>query len=262
MKKGLKTALITGASSGIGYELTKLFAADGHHLVLVARDRQKLNQAAEELKAEFPVTVRILSKDLSAPFSPEEIFHEVQKESLTIDVLVNNAGYGVHGLFSGTDLATELGMMQVNMAALTHLTKLFLKGMLERGEGKILNVASTAAFFPGGPLMAVYYATKTYVLSFSQALTEELRGTGVSVTALCPGPTESEFFKRAGTEKRIILSRFKMDTKKVALAGYQGLMKRKAVVTPGLINQLIVFGSRFLPRNLLLRIIRKFQLIQ
>jgi len=165
---GARSALVTGASSGIGLELAKLFARDGYRLVLVARNRESLTQLGKELAGKYGVSVKVIVKDLSVPFAPEEIYVELQKQSITIDVLVNCAGLGASGLFSEIDLDTDVRTIQVNMVALTKLTKFFLKDMLQRRNGRILNVASTAALQPG-PLMAVYYATKAYVLSFSEA---------------------------------------------------------------------------------------------
>ncbi|MBE8968493.1 SDR family oxidoreductase, partial [Nostocales cyanobacterium LEGE 12452] len=176
-----QTALITGASGGIGYEFVKLFAQDGYNLVLVARSVDKLNKIADEFKKKFGIDVKVISKDLSNPSAPEEIFRELEQASINVDVLVNNAGFATYGLFNEIDLNAEMQLLQVNVLCLTHLTKLFLKGMVQRGSGKILNLASTAAFQPG-PLMAVYYASKAYVLSFSEAIANELEGTGVSVT--------------------------------------------------------------------------------
>src|SRR5512145_187300 len=183
-KTAKKTALITGASTGIGYELSNLFAHDGYDLVLVARNKPKLEQMAREFQQTYGSSVTVLAKDLSTPTAADEIFAELQ--SVAIDVLINNAGAGVHGLFSETDLAQEMQIIHLNLVSLTRLTKLFLTGMLVRGQGRILNVGSTGSFVPG-PLNAVYCATKAYVLSFSDALAEELSGTGISVTALCPG---------------------------------------------------------------------------
>ncbi len=187
-----KTALITGASSGIGYELSKLFAQDSYDLVLIARSENKLQDLAAKLQNEFGSQVKVIVQDLGINFAPKTIFSQLQEENITIDVLVNNAGFATYGLFTETDLQAELEMMQVNMVALTHLTKLFLPGMVQRRQGKILNIASTAAFQPG-PLMAVYYATKAYVLSFSEAIANELIGTGVTVTVLCPGQQNQVF---------------------------------------------------------------------
>ena len=253
------TALITGASSGIGYELTKLFARDRYNLVLVARSESKLQQIASELTEQFGITVKIITKDLALPTSPKEIWQELQTESIAIDVLVNNAGFATYGLFTETELQPELNMMQLNMVTLTHLTKLFLPEMLSRQSGKILNVASTAAFQPG-PLMAVYYATKAYVLSFSEAIANELQGTGVSVTALCPGATESGFQARANMEEsKLVKNKQIMDANEVAAIGYRGLMDRQAVVIPGYQNKLLALVTRFIPRNLTTKIVRNMQ---
>lgn len=253
----MKTVLITGASSGIGYELAHLFAKDGYGLVLVARSGDRLMKLAAELKDKFNVSAIILPKDLSNPLSPTEIFIELQEKSISVDVLVNNAGYGNHGPFAQTNLTDELEMIQVNITSLTHLTKLFLKNMLKKREGKILNVASTAAFQPG-PLMAVYYATKAFVLSFSEALSEEFHGSGVTVTCLCPGPTQSDFQKRAGLHDVWLLKGI-MDSKTVALAGYQGLMKGKAIVIPGIFSQIFAFSIRLSPRSWVRRIVKILQ---
>jgi len=254
-----KTALITGASSGIGYEFTRLFAKDGYDLVLVARSEKQLMQLAQELKEKFGVSVRVIVKDLSNASAPGEVFTELQQEGVTIDVLVNNAGFATYGMFAETDLAAELQEMQLNMVTLTHLTKLFLPGMLQRRQGKILNVASTAAFQPG-PLMAVYYATKAYVLSFSEALANELRGTGVSITVLCPGPTASGFQERANIgDTRLISGRKIMDAARVARAGYRGLMTGKTIVIPGLRNKILAEAVRFSPRKVVTQVARSMQ---
>jgi len=253
-----KTALITGASSGIGSELAKQFAIDGHGLVLVARNKESLQRVADELTHAYRVPVKLIQKDLSVPSSPGEVFDELERESVHIDVLVNNAGFATYGLFPQTDLEAELAMMLLNMISLTHLTKLFLKKMLAKGEGKILNVASTAAFQPG-PLMAVYYATKAYVLSFSEAIAHELRGSGVAVSVLCPGPTRTGFQQRAGMEGSKVFDWGVMDAGTVAAIGYRGLMKGKTVIIPGLKNKLLAFSVRFSPRNLAPHIVRMMQ---
>src|SRR6201986_3308991 len=184
------TALITGASGGIGLELARLFAADGHDLVLVARSAGKLSSLAEELAGRHNVGVRVIPADLAGAEAPGDIFDELRRDGVSVDALVNNAGVGSYGLFAETDLRTELDLLQINVVALTHLTKLFLPAMIARRRGYVMNVASTAAFQPG-PLMAVYYASKAYVLSLSEALAAELKRTGVRVTALCPGPTNT-----------------------------------------------------------------------
>jgi len=254
-----KTALITGATRGIGYELSKLFARDGYDLVINARHEQDLERVASDFEEAFGISVAIIALDLSQPGAADEIFEALQRQSITVDALVNNAGFGLYGSFAETDLSTELAMMQVNMVALTHLTKLFLGHMLEQGRGEILNVASIASFQPG-PMMAIYYASKAYVLSFSEALTSELRGLGVTVTALCPGPTATEFQERAELDPERWLTLMKtMEAESVARAGYRALKRGQAVVVPGLLNKAIVFFERFIPRTLLTGIVKRAQ---
>ncbi|MEW5958125.1 MAG: SDR family oxidoreductase [Chloroflexota bacterium] len=249
----MKTTLITGASSGIGYELSKLFAQDGYNLVLVARNEQRLQQLAGELTAKFDVWVKVMAKDLAIACSPAEIFAELEAESIQLDILVNNAGFQVYGPFLENDLAKELQMLQVNLLSLTQLTKLFLPGMIARGNGKILNVGSTGSFVPG-PLNAVYCASKAYVLSLSEAMAEELAGTGVTVTALCPGATITEFHKRAQMEDVRLFKMGAMEAGPVAAAGYRALMAGRRIVVPGFQNRLLVLATRFLPRKLVTRI--------
>jgi short-subunit dehydrogenase len=252
-----KTALITGASSGIGLELAKLFAKDGYDLVLVARGRQSLTELSKELEKKHKITTKIIAKDLSSSSAPEEIHAELQRESVLIDALVNCAGFGASGSFSEINWPIEMNMIHVNLVALTHLTKLFLGEMLQRQDGKILNVASTAAFQPG-PLMAVYYATKAYVLSFTEALGEEVKGTGVTVTALCPGPTRTRFQEIADmSNSRLFKSGGVLDAETVARIGYEGLMNKKRVVIPGLINRLLAIGVRITPRTWVTKIARR-----
>ena len=251
-----KTALITGASGGIGYELALLFARDGYDCVLVARSKDKLDELAARLESEFRVKTMVLAKDLSKPNAVDEIYEEVSAGSMQIDVLVNNAGFTVFGLFAETELRAELEMLQVNVVALTALTKLFLKGMVGRRSGRILNLASTAAFVPG-PLQAVYYASKAYVLSFSQALANELRGSGVTVTALCPGATRTDFEKRGALEDSRLFQGRIADATSVALAGYRGLMAGKSIVIPGLGNKLLPVVVRLSPRQVVTRVARR-----
>lgn len=253
-----QTVLITGASGGIGYELAKVFAREGYNLVLVARSEQKLAETAADLGGKHQVTVKVIVKDLAGPMAPDEIYAELRRESIAIDILVNNAGFATYGPFVELDLAKELEMLQLNVVALTHMTKLFLTDMLARRAGKILNVASTAAFQPG-PLMAVYYASKAYVLSFSEAIANELRGTGVMVTALCPGPTQSGFQARARMEDSRLLTSGVMDAETVAWAGYRGLMAGKTVIIPGLRNRLLALAPRFTPRRMTTEIVRRAQ---
>jgi uncharacterized protein len=257
-----KTVLITGASSGIGYQLALIFARQNHNLVLIDKNGEKLIEIANVFPQKYGIFVKPIIKDLSLVTSPEEIFLEVQKASISVNVLVNNAGFGTHGLFSETNLSDELQMMQLNMISLTHLTKLFLKDMLKQGEGKVLNVASTAAFQPG-PLMAVYFATKAYVLSFSEAIANELDGTGVSVTVLCPGPTESAFHERTGmADSKLVKNQKMMDAETVAQIGYDGLMKTKTVVIPGIKNKILAKIVRLAPRKQVIKIVRKMQEIR
>jgi uncharacterized protein len=252
------TALVTGASGGIGEELARLFAADGHDLVLVARSRDKLERLASELNAKHGVGARVVARDLSRPEAPREIFEELRAGGVGVDALVNNAGFGSYGPFVQTDLKAELDLLQVNVAALTHLTKLFLPAMVARRRGYVMQVASTAAFQPG-PLMAVYYASKAYVLHFSEALSNELGGTGVVVSALCPGPTETGFVAAAGMGDSKLFDRGAMSARAVAEAGYRGLLAGKAVVIPGFRNSLLARAVGFMPRRLVTRVVRGIQ---
>ena len=253
-----KTALITGASGGIGYELALHFARDRFDCILVARSRDKLDELAARLESEFRVKTLVVARDLSKPTAVDEIYEEVSAASMSIDVLVNNAGFPVYGRFVDTDWQTELDMLQVNVVALTALTKLFVRGMVERRNGRILNLASTAAFVPG-PLMAVYYASKAYVLSFSQALANELQGTGVTVTALAPGPTRTGFQKRGVMEDSRLVRGQIADAKSVAAAGYRGMMRGKTIVIPGFSNKLIPWVARVSPRGAVTRVVRRMQ---
>jgi len=248
-----EVALITGASSGIGRELTKLFAVNGFDLVLVARNEAALNEIASQLTARQPVSVTVVAKDLSLPQAPEEIYDTLKQAAIAVDVLVNNAGTQVYGALQDTDTSEQLRLIQVNLVALTHLTMLFGREMVDRGRGRILNVASTGAFSPT-PLNAIYCATKAYVLSFSEAIARDLEGTGVTVTCLCPGATETRFAKRAGIENVRLFQAFVMNAREVARAGYRGLMSSKTTVVPGVYNQILVSLVRFTPRRLVTRI--------
>jgi short-subunit dehydrogenase len=243
-----KTALITGASSGIGLELCHLFARDGYRVVLVARNRAALLALGDDLQSRYNIDVRISPKDLAHPHSPVELYQELQEAGVVLDVLVNNAGFGGLGPFLRTDWNVEAEMMQVNMVALVHLSKLFLPQISAR-EGKIMNVASVAAFVPG-PGQSIYYATKAFVLSFSEALAEELRGTRTTVTCLCPGPVETGFQQRAGTSaESASQSPLAVDVREVARAGYEGMKQGKRVVIPGWKNRAVVHGLRLSPRS-------------
>jgi uncharacterized protein len=248
-----EVALITGASSGIGRELARLFAENGFDLVLVARNEAALNEIASQLTARYPIGVTVVSKDLSLPQAPEEIYDTLERDSIAVDVLVNNAGTQVYGALQDTEIGEQLRLIQINLVALTHLTMLFGREMVERGRGRILNVASTGAFSPT-PLNAVYCATKAYVLSLSEAIARDLEGTGVTVTCLCPGATETRFAMRAGIENIRFFQSFVMDAREVARAGYRGLMGGKTTVVPGLYNKVLVSSIRFTPRRLVTRI--------
>ncbi len=254
MNKG--TALITGASGGIGYEFAKLLAKDCNTLVLVARSKDRLNTIKQELETASPASVTVIDQDLADPGAAEKIFRRLESEHIFVDILINNAGFGDHGAFVETDWQKEEKMIAVNVTALTEMTKLFLKGMVERKSGRIVNVASTAAFQPG-PFMAVYYATKAYVLSFSEAIANELEGTGVTITALCPGPTATGFANAARME-RSRLFRFGKPASATAVArfGYEAMKKGKTVAIPGFLNKIIAFSTRTSPRKLLPSIVR------
>jgi uncharacterized protein len=245
-------ALITGATAGIGYELAKLFAGDEFNLVLVARDPVRLKKVASELQGANKIAVIVLPKDLSNSSAPREIFDALV--DTPVSVLVNNAGFGSQGAFPQEKLELSLNMMHVNMDSLVRLAHLFLQPMLQRKRGHILNVASTAAFQPG-PFTSIYYATKAFVFSFSVALAEELAGTGISVTTLCPGFTRTEFHERAGFQRS---SRWLsvMSAQDVARIGYEGLMNGKRIVIPGLSNKLTAAISRRLSPIFTARIVR------
>jgi uncharacterized protein len=250
-----QTALITGASGGIGLEFARIFAQSKYNLVLVARSTDKLRQLADELTRTHGIAVKILTADLSKSIAPDEIYRALQSENIEVDILINNAGFALSGEFTKTDLATELDMIQVNITALTHLTKLFLRDMVRRNSGKILNVASTAGFQPG-PLFSVYFASKAYVIMFSEALANEVHGTGVTVSVLCPGPTKTDFEKRAGMGKTKSFSSGVMDAATCARIGYEGLMKGKTTIIAGLKNKLLVQSVRFAPRSITPKIAR------
>jgi uncharacterized protein len=248
-----RTALITGGTSGIGYELAKVFASNGFGLVIVARDTRRLDEVKQEIEKSFKVPVAVITADLSYPQSACDIAATLKKENLGIDVLINNAGFNEYGRFTETSLEKEIQMIQTNITSLTQLTKLLLPGIVERGHGKIMNVGSTGSFAPV-PKNAVYAATKAYVLSFSDAIGEELKGTGVTVTTLCPGATMTNFAERAGMGDVKLFRRGTMDAATVARIGYRAAMRGRRRVVAGCSNTLMVFGMRFTPRDLILRV--------
>ncbi|MFN6389886.1 MAG: SDR family NAD(P)-dependent oxidoreductase, partial [Bacteroidota bacterium] len=253
------TALITGSSNGIGLELAKVHASKGGNLVLVARNKAKLDELKAELERQYKITVYTIGKDLSLPHAAQEVYDEIKSQQIQIDYLVNNAGFGDFGMFVETDWNKELQMINLNITTLTHFTKLYVRDMVKRGSGKILNVASTAAF-QSGPTMAVYYATKAYVLSFSEALDNEVSNKGVSVTTLCPGPTESGFQAAAAMEESNLVKGKKLpSSREVAEYGYASMMKGKTVAIHGMMNYLMANSVRFLPRALVVKVTRMIQ---
>jgi short-subunit dehydrogenase len=252
-------ALITGASSGIGTEFAKLAAADHYNLILVARSEDKLLELKKMLEEKYNVDVKIIIKDLSLINSASEVFEQTEKDNLRIELLFNNAGYGDYGPFTETKWKKESEMILLNIYTLTHFTKLYAKKMVSQGSGRILNVASIGGFL-AGPLMAVYYSSKNYVLSFSLAIYKELKGTGVSLTVLCPGPTKTNFEKVADLESSKLFKNFKIDSAEfVARKGYKAMLKGKMLIIPGWMNKVMIATVRFTPRKLLLSVIQGMQ---
>jgi len=252
-----ETVLVTGASSGIGLELAKCFAADKSNLILVARNTAALETLAAGLRRDHKIEVHVITADLARPESPQKIFDELKGRGTVVDVLVNNAGFGLHGGFAELPLARQLEIIQVNVAALVALTGLFLPGMIQRKCGGILNVGSVAGFLPG-PNMAVYYASKAFVQSFSEALFEELRGIGVRVTNLCPGATESNFFKVARGHRSRELQAAKMSAAAVAAAGHRAFRAGRCVKVPGAKNLVLAQLTRILPRAAIRRAVGRY----
>lgn len=243
------TALVTGASSGIGLELARLLARDGHDLVLVGRDETRLRALASELTRTCGVTALEMPQDLCHPRAADRIAEQLEARAMSVDVLVNSAGFNIYGRFDRTDGEDELRMLNVNVVALTRLTKLLLPCMIERGFGRVLNVGSTGSFAPG-PFDAVYCASKAYVLSLTEALAEELEGTGVTVTALCPGATATRFADRAGMAHTPMFRGRLADPSVVARVGYHAMVTGRRVVIPGLMNALMTQSIRFSPRTM------------
>jgi uncharacterized protein len=246
------TALITGASSGIGAEFAKICAADGYDVILVARQQAVMEELASQLTRSHGVAARVLVADLADPAAADAIFASAG----TVDILINNAGFGLRGAYAGTDWDTQARLIQVNMTSLAHLTRLYLPGMVARRSGRILNVASTAAFVPG-PFMATYYSSKAFVLSFSLAIANELRGTGVTLTVLCPGVTRTNFFETAGTSGTKVLKGPVMSAADVAQEGYRAMIAGKAEIIAGARNRWMILGTRLAPRRMLAGIARR-----
>ena len=252
-----ETVLITGASSGIGRELARCFAADGCRLILLARNTDALEALAGELRQAHKIETLVLTADLSRPEIPERVFKELQGRGIKVDVLVNNAGFGANGTFAGLPLPRQLEMIQVNITALTNLTGLFLPGMIERRRGGVLNVGSLAGFLPG-PGMDIYYATKAFVLSFTEALAEELAGTGVTATALCPGPTATNFGNISHGQKMRRLNTPKMPASTVASYGHRAFRRGRPLAIPGWQYQVLLLLIRILPRRFVRKMARRF----
>ncbi|WP_345273657.1 SDR family oxidoreductase [Flaviramulus aquimarinus] len=254
----IKTALVTGAASGLGYELTLLLAKDAYKLILVDVDAENLEKTKIDVEHDFNVEVITLTKDLSLPNVAKELIDDIN--NTPIDVLINNAGFGLFGSFAKTDWERESAMLHVHIITTTHLTKLVLDGMIKRGSGQILNMSSLAAFQPG-PLMSIYYASKSFMLSFSEAIANELKGTGVTVTALCPGPTKTSF--QETVSENICDNKIKFNmacAKEVALYGYKAMLKGKTYAIPGGFNKFLAALPRFIPRNTATYIVRKIQI--
>ena len=252
----LPVALITGASSGIGLELGRLLAADGYDLVLVARDAKKLQSIGDELATQYSVLTHIFPADLADPNACAKIMEFLENRKITVDTLINNAGFGTHGEFATLDLQQELNLLQVNITSLVHLTRLLLPAMLTKKQGQIMNVASVAAF-QAGPLMACYYASKAFVLSFTEAVAAETKKTGVKISALCPGPTDTQFHHRAGIADTPLFRSNTMTSQSVAKIGYLGLKKGKLIVIPGFKNKTLALATRFTPRKILSAVAKK-----
>jgi len=254
-----QTALITGASAGIGRDLAKEFAAHGYDLVLTARREEELTKLADELRDAHGTKSEIFAGDLSQSSAPHAIFEFTSQRQLNIDVLVNNAGFGANGAFVDIDLKTHMDMLAVNISALVELSRLYLPEMVKNRRGGVLNVASTAAFVPG-PFMTVYYATKAFVLSFSEGLSNEVSGTGVTISCLCPGATTTEFQQRAKLDQsRLFAGPHIMSSAAVAREGYDGFAAGKTVVITGPFNKAAVFSARLLPRSFAANVARRLQ---
>lgn len=253
-----KTALITGASKGIGKEFVRIHASKGNNLVLVARSNDQLLLLKNELEAQYKsIQVELIVKDLTEANSVQEIYEELKTKNIQVDYLINNAGFGEFGFFVDTNWDRLEKMIDLNINALTHLCHLFLSDMIKRGQGKILNISSTAAFQPG-PMMAVYFATKSYVLHLSEALNNESKRHGVTITALCPGPTDTYFMQDSNLEKSKFVKKIKLPSSQaVALSGYKAMMRNQPVKIYGILNSVTAFSVRLIPRKWVVAISRK-----
>ncbi len=248
------TALVTGASSGFGYEFCHLLAKDGYDLVVVARREDRLEELSKSIKETYGQTVQVFPMDLTESGAAEKLYRSICERDLRINILINSAGVGRFGKFHEMDQQENEDMIKLNILALTSLTRLFIKDMIKAGNGRILNVASLASFQPAGPMMAVYFASKAYVLSFTRALRVEVKGTGVTVTALCPGPTKTEFGESDHVQSSRMFKLAKTSSRSVAEAGYKAMLKNRATVVPGLLNKLLAIGGELPPRQIAVQI--------
>jgi len=258
MSQGRPLAVVTGASAGLGLDMARLLARRGYDVVLAARSVDRLESVRDEIESEIGTTAYVAAHDLSSEAGVDRLLQEVASLDRPVDFLANNAGLGVHGPYLETDPASEAAMIQVNVVSLVRLTRALLPAMVDRGSGRVLQVASTAGFMPG-PVMATYYATKAFVLSYSDALAEELRGTGVTVTCLCPGPTRTGFQARAGAQNAGSFKGAAMESEPVARAGIEGALSGRRRVVPGVINKLSTWAPRFLPRDVLTALVGRIQ---
>ena len=254
----VETVLITGASSGIGHQLARHFAADKSRLIVLSPDQDRLESVASQLRKEYGVDVQTLVMDLTDPTAPQAIFDQLTGQGIDVDVLVNNAGFGAQGHVVDLPIERQLNMIQLNVTAVTHLTRLFLPKMIERGRGGVLNIGSTGSYQPG-PNAAVYYATKAFVLSFTEALAEELAGSKLHITCLTPGPTATGFGTDSGMADTVVFRFNLMNVVKVARMGYQGFRRGKVVVVPGMLNRFLILLVRLLPRVVVRKIVKRMQ---
>lgn len=251
-----QTVLITGPTSGIGRELAELFARDGAHLILVSRNLEKLHEISDELRSRYSIRIELLAQDLSLPGSPEKLVQQIKDKRFSVDVLVNNAGYGVYGKFFEEAIGPQMGMIQLHTASLTYLTHAFLRSMLQKGRGGILNVASTGGF-QAVPIENVYCSTKAYVVHFTEALAEELRDTPIRVTCFCPGPTQTPFFDTPLMKSSMPVKLSRMGAKTVAQMGYDAFKKGRRLEITGLRNKIMVLGVKLAPRSVVTKIARR-----
>lgn len=253
--KNLRYTLITGASMGIGYELAKLFAKDKRNLILISRNILKLQDVKNEL-SKFNIDIKILALDLKNSEDIQDLFNYIEANKLNINILINNAGIGTFGDFNNIEWKSEEALIDINIKALTKLTKYFLPKVVKEKEGGILNVASTAAFC-SGPRMATYYASKAYVLNLTEAIYEEYKAAGIKISCLCPGPVKTSFQDKAGIKKSKSAKKYLMDAEEVAKICYKDFYKRKVIIIPGFKNKLLVMGNKLLPRSISRKIILK-----